>query len=93
MDPRSLGLLEGWGWVWCQGWEVTSSWAPPSSLASSLEIVSPYLLGGCRGLLAASLGPCPIPINLGPACQLSPLLLGPVGVETPWQQLMDGLGP
>lgn len=65
-DPRSPGLLEGRGWEWCQSWEVTFSWTPPTSLASVLEVVTPYILGGCRVLLATSLGPCPFPVSLGP---------------------------
>lgn len=65
-DPRSPGLLKGQGWVWCQSGEATSSWAPPTSLVSSLDVVSTQLLGGCRGLLADSLGPCSLPINLSP---------------------------
>lgn len=54
------------------GLRGTSSWAPPTSLASSLEVVSPQLLGGCRGLFAASSGPCPLTIVRAPSVSWAP---------------------
>lgn len=58
VERAGLGVVPGLG--------GTSSWAPPTNLASSLEVVSPqpWEGAGCRVLLLP-LGPCPLPINLG----------------------------
>lgn len=69
----------------------TSSRVSPSSLASSLEAWSPHLgrVQDCWLILQGRARSHPSESLVS----VKSLPLVPVGVETPWQQLMDGLGP
>lgn len=63
-----------------------------TSLASLQEVMSPQLLGG-RVQGAVAKRAMPLPHQSGLLVSVEPLPLELFGVETPWQQLMDGLGP
>lgn len=70
----------------------TSSWVSPHRLVFSLEVWSPPALGRVQSCWPTFQGRAPSDPSESPV-SVRPLPLVPVGAETPWQQLMDGLGP
>ena len=62
----------------------------PSFFPGGCEPLHPGRVQGAVGCLFRAM---PLPRQSGPLVSVELLPLGPIGVETPWQQLMDGLRP